>query len=424
MSQLESVLAVAGEAPALEGLDYTLPPSNTAIVDRKQHVRAYPTSSSTLTPGGNRVFRCRLGGDDFVDSSSVRIMYTLTNLDGTNALKPLTGPWGAWSQLYLRSNGVELDNIPMYGRFAEMHGFKLLPFGEQWAEASVCGLGGSWATADTPSNVPHMGTIAAGASFTVIHKVHASLFNSGRFLPTRYMPLELEMSLNPVVSDWLTGGTGSSQAYQISNIQLLYNSVTLDESIQESLYKALLASRTLSIPTVSVYQVVQSIPANSTTFSFASVRAFSRLSHCWLTFRGTGARSAEFVCPTTTTGTGAAPALADNGAPQARLTIGPKNYPDPQSIASIPEHYYQLQQALGYAPNITRDAFQTGNCFTICWDLCKTPGDKSTSISTRSGDLLNVTLQNLTANAASEAWLTMFAFSVVACREQGCTLLT
>jgi hypothetical protein len=79
---------------------------------------------------------------------------------------------------------------------------------------------------------------------------------------------------------------------------------------------------------------------------------------------------------------------------------------------------------LGYAPNITRDNFQTGDCFTICWDLRKTPGDASTSVSTRSGDLLNITLQNMTAGVATECWLTMFAFSVVAVREQGCTLLT
>ena len=37
---------------------------------------------------------------------------------------------------------------------------------------------------------------------------------------------------------------------------------------------------------------------------------------------------------------------------------------------------------------------------------------------------MNITLQNLTADVASEAWLTMFSFGVVACREQGCTLLT
>ena len=422
MSQLESVLAVAGEAPGMEQLDFTLPPSNTAVVDRKQHLRAYPTNSSTLVPGGNRVFRVRLGGDDFVDSSSIRLMYTIRETGGTHPLTPLSGPWGAWSSLYLRSSGVEIDQIPMYSRFHEMHGFKLLPFADQWGEASIAGLGGSWGNG--ASNVPRYGTIAANASYTVMHKVHTSLTNSGRFLPCRYMPLELEMSLNPTTTDWLSNAANTSQAYEISNIQLIYDAVVLDESIQESFYKALLASRTLSIPVITVYQVVQSIPAAATTFSFAAVRAFSRLSHVWLTFRGAGARASEFVCPTTTAGAGATPALADGGAPLARLSLGPKNYPDPQAIASIPEYFYQLHQALGYAPNITRDNFQTGNCFTICWDLRKTPGDASTSVSTRSGDLLNITLQNLTAGAASECWLTMFAFSVVAVREQGCSLLT
>ena len=248
-------------------------------------------------------------------------MYTITNLDGTNTLKPLTGPWGAWAQLFLRSNGVELDSIPLYGRYHEMHGFKLLPFAEQWAESSICGLGGSWAASGTPSLNPKMGTIPANGNYTVMHKIHASLFNSGRFLPTRYMPLEIEMQLG-LASDWLTTGTGSSSAYQISNVQLCYNSVTLDESIQESFYKALLASRTLSIPVINVYQVVQNIPANSTSFSFAAVRAFSRLSMVWLTFRAAGARCAEFVRPTTTAGTGATPELADGGAHLARLSIG------------------------------------------------------------------------------------------------------
>ena len=110
------------------------------------------------------------------------------------------------------------------------------------------------------------------------------------------MPLELEMSLNPTTTDWLSNAVNTSQAYEISNIQLIYDAVVLDESIQESFYKALLASRTLSIPVITVYQVVQSIPAAATTFSFAAVRAFSRLSHVWLNFRGTGARASQFVC--------------------------------------------------------------------------------------------------------------------------------
>jgi len=58
----------------------------------------------------------------------------------------------------------------MYSRFHEMHGFKLLPFADQWSEASIAGLGGSWGNG--ASNLPRYGTIAAGASYTVMHKVH------------------------------------------------------------------------------------------------------------------------------------------------------------------------------------------------------------------------------------------------------------
>ena len=429
MSALESLIAVSGEAPQLDTLDFSLPPANTAVVDRRQHVRAYPTSASTLSPTGTRTVRIRLGGDDFVDASSVRIQYTIKETANAvgKKLVPFCGPWGAWSQVYLRSNGVELDNIPQYGRFHQQYGWNQLGMLEQFGEAGICGIGGSWA--DTTLNTPTMGTIAPSTSFTVIHKVHVSMFNSGKYLPVRYMPLELEMTLNNTVTDWLNpSGTDNSTSFEISNIQLIYDAYVLDEAVQESFYKALLANRALSIPSMTVYQVVQSIPGGSSTFSFSAVRAFSRLSHVWLTFRAAGARSCEFFNPTTRGGTGATPALADGGCPTARLSIGPHYWPDPQPNSSIPELFYQLQKALPSIPNINRDQFtaQTANTgfFTICFDVRKIPGDPTSSISTQSGDLLRVDLQNLTANLVSECWLTMLAFSVTGVRESGVTLLT
>ena len=361
-----------------------------------------------------------------MDASSVRIQYTIKETANAvgKKLVPFCGPWGAWSQVYLRSNGVELDNIPQYGRFHQQYGWNQLGMLEQFGEAGIAGLGGSWVDA-----TPTMGTIAPNGSFTVIHKVHVSMFNSGKYLPVRYMPLELEMTLNNTVTDWLNpSGTDNSTSYEISNIQLIYDAYVLDEAVQESFYKALLANRALSIPSMTVYQVVQSIPGGSSTFSFSAVRAFSRLSHVWLTFRAAGARSCEFFNPTTRQGSGATPALADGGCPTARLSIGPHYWPDPQPNSSIPELFYQLQKALPSIPNINRDQFtaQTANTgfFTICFDVRKIPGDPTSSISTRSGDLLRVDLQNLTANLVSECWLTMFAFSVTGVRESRVTLLT
>jgi hypothetical protein len=74
MSSLESLISTAGEAPLLDSLSFVLPPASTSVVDRRQHVRAYPTSASTLSPTGTRTCRIRLGGDDFVDSSTIRTL--------------------------------------------------------------------------------------------------------------------------------------------------------------------------------------------------------------------------------------------------------------------------------------------------------------------------------------------------------------
>jgi len=424
MSALESLIATGGEAPMLDSLDFTLPPASTAVVDRRQHVRAYPTSASTVTPAGGRV-RLRLGGDDFVDASSVRIMFTINNLDATNPLTPLTGPWGVWQQLYLRSNGVQLDDIPQYGRFHQQFGWNQLSQSEQFGEAGISGMAGS-VVAGTTGNQPQMGAIAANGSYTVMHKVHTSLFSSGKLLPTRYAPLELELAVLPIVGDWLNTAAGNSTTFSLSNVQLLYDAYALDEAVQESFYKALLANRVLSIPTMTVFQLPQQIPSGSTSYSFTSVRAFSRLSHVWITFRSnTGPRAAEFICPTTiANNTGARPTLSDGVMPTARLSIGPHYWPDPQPLSGIAEHFYQFQKALPGVPNITRDNFEQ-NCFTIVFDVRKVPSDPTSSISTRSGDLLRVDLTNLTPNANPiDCYMTLFAFSVTAIRESGVTLLT
>ena len=116
MSQLESQIAASGEAPLLDALDFSLLAASTSIVDRRQHLRAYPTSASSLSPNGTRVVRIRLGGDDFVDPQSVRLQFTIVNHDTARNLGTLAGPWCFWSQVYLRSGGTEICNVPWYGR--------------------------------------------------------------------------------------------------------------------------------------------------------------------------------------------------------------------------------------------------------------------------------------------------------------------
>ena len=45
------------------------------------------------------------------------------------------------------------------------------------------------------------------------------------------------------------------------------------------------------------YQICNPTQAGATTYSLSAVRAFSRLSQVWLTFRETGPRSIELIRP-------------------------------------------------------------------------------------------------------------------------------
>ena len=75
MSALESMIASnpSGEAGLHPSLQYEWPSPNTAMVDRRQHVRFYPTSASSLSLIGTKTFRIRMGGEEFIDPSPIRL---------------------------------------------------------------------------------------------------------------------------------------------------------------------------------------------------------------------------------------------------------------------------------------------------------------------------------------------------------------
>ena len=92
MSALESLIANSGEAAMLDSMNFDIPPASTVVVDRKQEVRAFPTSASSLQIGGTRTCRIRLGGNDWVHPESCRLQFVVNNTSTTKPLKPACGP--------------------------------------------------------------------------------------------------------------------------------------------------------------------------------------------------------------------------------------------------------------------------------------------------------------------------------------------
>ena len=82
-----------------------------------------------------------------------------------------------------------------------------------------------------------------------------------------------------------------------------------------------------------------------------------------------------------------------------------------------------LQKALPSTPAIDRADFAS-NSYTSVFDLRRVPGDTTSAMSTRSGELLRIDVKGMTADASPTCFVTLWAMSVVSIREQGITLLT
>ena len=429
MSALESLISSGGEANLADSLSFDLPPASTAVVDRKQGCRAYPSSASTLSWSGTKTCRIRLGGNDFCNPESVRLQFQINNTS-TSPLYPASGPHGIWAQVRLLSGGVEVDNIGCYARHHDLHGLQLCTGEQQWTEA-IYGTGGSFnrvpMATNFATNRPDQGAIGPGGNAIVSHKLLLSLFTAGKMLPLRYAPLELELTLGPA-SDYVHPTRVGSTQYNISDVQLMYDASVLDESVQESFYKALLSNRVLNIPCQQFHQVVLNLNPGSTSFTGNIVRSFSRLSKVWITFRNEASpRVNSFLCPTDSS-TGFEndddnfPIMMHDDAPSIRLSCGAKYWPDFQPVSTYQEHFHMLMKALPFTPLIDRSEF-CGNMFVSAFDLQRTPGDPTSAISTRSSDQLRIEVKNLTPGLATEMWVTLWAFGVCAVRESGITML-
>ena len=86
----------------------------------------------------------------------------------------------------------------------------------------------------------------------------------------------------------MRAGVGSSLSYQIENVRLLADQVTLDSALRESFERILLSNRSLlfSFPSLHVQQ--SSVPAGSTNYNITVARAFSRMLGAFVHFNKSG----------------------------------------------------------------------------------------------------------------------------------------
>jgi hypothetical protein len=268
--------------------------------------------------------------------------------------------------------------------------------------------------------------VQSAEKITVMMRLNLSLFNSQKLLPIRFMPLELHLTLADS-ADWINMDSANfSQTFQLTNFQVVYDQCVLDEGVSNSMYSNLLNSRMLSMPIIRAHQFSRSIASGATTVDVSVQRAFSKVSAIIVTFSGTTGQNVDFRCPSTQASTaGTSPALDDGSpswCPSIRLSLGGKNFPDPQPLDNIALYYHQLVKALGYSPMITRDDFSS-DTFCAFFDLKRAPFDHGSALSSRSGDLIRIEIKNLTADRATKVNVVLLSYGSLALREAGVAVL-
>ena len=417
----------------VDGLSFQLQPGASYVTERKS-VTYHPQGSNIYSTSGTKLIKLLLTGDQWLDPSTFRIMFDLQNMDTGNnnnkLLRPLGGPHTFFRRMRILANGAIIEDIDNYNRVHEM--FRILNAQDTNKNNDAEAFGqqvDKYTTFDTTK----IAGIKPNQTQTVLFKPCSGLFNQPKMLPIRYMPITIELEIvhdntEPVVSvttngqnnfDITDAGTGNtSTSWQIQNVQVKVDVVTLDNQLDNSYAEHLLSGKALPInyqTYVSQMQSILSGAAGQQKVRLNVTRALSRLKNVFLTLNHTyptnNIRYKEwnsFYSPMEYyTGETLNKWDAEGEIGDFQIQIGSKLFPE-YPIRSHAEAYYQLRKTLGKHDqhnsfDITQHEYRCRKMI-LGIDMEKILEAGYTGINTRAGDLMNIRFDH--ASSVDARWAT------------------
>ncbi len=417
------------EDKLIDGLSFKMQPGASYVVDRRS-VTYHPQGSNIYKVGaGTKLVRILLTGDNWLDPSTLRIMFTLNNDEATTGkeLRPLSGPWSFFRRMRILAAGQLVEDIDNYNRIHEMMHTLIAKESRENDSAEAFGQSfdpQKWYTKEISAT--NYDGIDPSKGLTVLFKPLSGLLNQNKMLPVRYAPITIELELvdsaeEPVLSI-PTGGTpidlGASAAQQftadklstnwsINNVQVKVDVCTLDNALDNSYAQHLLSGKSLPISYNTFVSQMQSISGQDAPLINVS-RALTRLKSVFVTLNKDIAGERLNLYGRRNWNDFFSPMSYDNfnrntvshnsdGEFEFQLQIGSKLFPE-YPIRSHNEAYYQLKKTLGVqasavhnfdiAPVQYRD-----HKFILGTDCEKVLDAGFTGINTRAGDLMSVRLK-------------------------------
>ena len=417
----------------VDGLSFQLKPGASYITERKS-VTYHPQGSNIYSTNGTKLIKLLLTGDQWLDPSTFRIMFELQNNEnpangnGHMQLRPLGGPHTFFRRMRILCGGQVVEDIDNYNRVHQM--FTILNAKDANINERAEAFGQQFDNHQTTFDRNNVTGINPGEAQTVLFKPCSGLFNQPKMLPIRYMPITVELELvhdntEPIVSATTVGqdnfdvsnaATGNtSMLWQIQNVQVKCDVVTLDNQLDNSYAEHLLSGKALPInyqTYVSQKQSILSGNNGSQKVRLNVTRALTRLKNVFITLDKPAAGQNyapkfkewnSFYSPMEDyTGAQRNSWAAAGEIADFQVQIGSKLFPE-YPIRSHAEAYYQLRKTLGKHDqhnsfDITQHEYRCRK-FIMGIDMEKVLEAGYTGINTRAGDLMNIRFDHATPDA-------------------------
>ena len=404
------------EDKLIDGLSFKMNPGASYVVDRRS-VTFHPQGSNIYkTKEGTKLIRILLTGDNWMDPSTLRILFQLNN-DETDALKflrPLSGPHAFFRRMRILVAGQLVEDIDQYNRIHEMMQFFVAPDSRNNDAAEAFGFIHNKHVKYTPTTFPG---IKPGQGLQVLFKPLSGLLNQNKMMPVRYAPITIELELvddatEPIWSN-NTAGTGAivnsnnSLVWSINNVQVKVDMCTLDNALDNSYAQHLLSGKSLPISYNTFVSQMQTIAGQDKPLINVS-RALTRVKGVFVTLHKDYTHSSrvpllgrkpwnDFFSPASSGNTDGVLTHDSEGEFEFQLQIGSKFFPE-YPIRSHNEAYNQLKKTLGVQAsavhNFDISATEYRDYKFILGTDCEKVLDAGfTGLNTRSGDLLSVSLK-------------------------------
>ena len=150
----------------IDSLSFKLKPGASYVTDRKS-VSFFPQGGNDYQPNGVKVIKISLNGDSWLDGSTCKLFFDVTNnSSGSDKIHPIVANgWGLFKRLRIFCGGQIIEDIDNYGRLHQM--FHLMKPSEKRGNALIEGFG-DWNDAGNDLDVQQTCTICSALSCQVL----------------------------------------------------------------------------------------------------------------------------------------------------------------------------------------------------------------------------------------------------------------